>query len=221
MPTVFSHIIQKHFSSSCEDVATDALAYILDTSSAARQGMRNLLLSCAADMPALSFKTQQQEGSIRPDMWGYAGNQPHVYVVRDRVDRALFLEMVKHIREHGYHGTFYQKPITYFDHGGRVYWTMGDPVEETIIINRCPKEQSYEYKRDHGLLPEQQEEPRGASTTLLVVNQRKYPCSGSRARWTMFCAFAHYGSRGMNTRSASLVRTNAERQPTCPSSINP
>ena len=60
----------------------------------------------------------------------------------------------------GYQGSFYQKPITYFDHDGLVYWTMGGPVEETSIINRCPKEQSYEYKRDHGLLPEQQEPSR-------------------------------------------------------------
>ncbi len=80
MSTVFSHIIQKRFSAVNEDVATDALAYILESSAAARRGMQNLLASCASDMPALTFKTQQQEGTIRPDMWGYSGSMPHVYI---------------------------------------------------------------------------------------------------------------------------------------------
>ncbi len=80
MSTVFSHIIQKRFSGVNEDVATDALAYILASSAAARRGMQNLLAGCVPDMPELTFKTQQQEGTIRPDMWGYAGTEPHVYI---------------------------------------------------------------------------------------------------------------------------------------------
>ncbi len=43
MTTVFSHAIQKRFSSVNEDVATDALAYILESSPAARRGMQNLI----------------------------------------------------------------------------------------------------------------------------------------------------------------------------------
>lgn len=84
----------------------------------------------------------------------YAKTWPHEYIVRDRVDRDLFVQLVSHIRAQGYQGSFYSKPITYFDEGGMVYWTMGAPVEETTIINRCRKEQSYEYRRDHGTLPE-------------------------------------------------------------------
>jgi len=84
----------------------------------------------------------------------YAKTWPHEYIVRDRVDQDLFLQLVSHIREHGYQGHFYSKPITYFDEAGMVYWTMGAPVDETTIINRCSKEQSYEYRRDHGTLPE-------------------------------------------------------------------
>jgi hypothetical protein len=34
-----------------------------------------------------------------------------------------------------------------------VYWTMGAPLKETIIINRCRKEQSYEYRLLKGTLP--------------------------------------------------------------------
>jgi hypothetical protein len=40
------------------------------------------------------------------------------------------------------------------DDGGLVYWTMGAPLEETIIINRCRKENSYEYRLLKGTLPE-------------------------------------------------------------------
>jgi len=84
----------------------------------------------------------------------YAKTWPHEYIVRDRVDEELFLSLVRHIREHGYQGWFYRKPITYFDEDGMVYWTMGAPVEETIIVNRCTKEQSYEYRLEHDTLPE-------------------------------------------------------------------
>jgi hypothetical protein len=43
--------------------------------------------------------------------------------------------------------------ITYYDEDGLVYWTMGAPVEETTIINRCRKEQTYEYRLAHDDLP--------------------------------------------------------------------
>lgn len=80
MQTVFSHIIQKRFSQVNEDVATDALAYILRASEAARNGMTKLLRGLVPSLPALHFKTQQSEGAIRPDMWGFAGSQPRVFV---------------------------------------------------------------------------------------------------------------------------------------------
>ena len=84
----------------------------------------------------------------------YAKTWPHEYLVKNKVDQNLFVEMVKHIRSYGYAGSFYSKEIGYFDEDGFVYWTMGYPLEEEDIINRCPKEDSYEYKRDHGLLPD-------------------------------------------------------------------
>jgi len=83
----------------------------------------------------------------------YAATWPHEYIVRERVDESLFVQLVEHIRAHGYEGKFYAKPITYFDDDGRVYWTMGAPVEETIIVNRCTKEQTFEYRLKHGSLP--------------------------------------------------------------------
>jgi len=35
-----------------------------------------------------------------------------------------------------------------------VYWTMGAPLEETTIINRCRKEDSFESRSKNGTLPE-------------------------------------------------------------------
>jgi hypothetical protein len=94
----------------------------------------------------------------------YASTWPHEYIVKDRVDKAMFEQIVSHIREHGFQGSFYRRTITYFEENGLVYWTMvppaGDPqwypVSEETIVNRCPRESTYEYRRDHGLLPEQQ-----------------------------------------------------------------
>ncbi len=80
MPTVFSHIIQKRFSRVNEDVATDALAYVLESSEAARRGMTKLFRGLIPDLPSLHFKTQQVDGLIRPDMWGFAGTEAHVFV---------------------------------------------------------------------------------------------------------------------------------------------
>ena len=89
--------------------------------------------------------------------WTFAKTMPewpHEYIVRERVDENLFLRLVRHIRTNGYDGKFYRKSITYYDNGGLVYWTMGRPLEETIIINRCRKENSYEYRLLKSTLPE-------------------------------------------------------------------
>ena len=93
----------------------------------------------------------------------YAATWPHEYVVRDRVDDDLFLMLVRHIRSNGYEGRFFRKPITYFDEDGMVYWTMGAPIEETTIVNRCTREQSYEYRLRHGTLPESTNADHGAA----------------------------------------------------------
>jgi len=123
----------------------------------------------------------------------YAKTWPHEYIVRDQVDRDLFLQLVSHIREHGYQGTFYSKPITYFDQSGMVYWTMGAPVEETTIINRCRKEDSYEYKRDHGQLPDQQvQEANENEDAHPVASMLWYPAEVSEVQCICALRFAGY-----------------------------
>jgi len=88
MPTIFSHIIQKKFSAQYEDVATDALAYLIKSSPGAHRGMmkllRGLVPGLVPELPELCFKTQQaaqkEEGTIRPDMWGFAESGTRVFV---------------------------------------------------------------------------------------------------------------------------------------------
>lgn len=80
MQTIFSHIIQKRFSQVNEDVATDALAYILESSEPARNGLTRLLRGIVPNFPEVRFKTQQSEDGNRPDMWGFAGNQARVFI---------------------------------------------------------------------------------------------------------------------------------------------
>ena len=90
------------------------------------------------------------------ERWTFAKTMPewpHEYLVRDRVDEGLFVRLVEHIRAHGYEGHFYQKTIVYYEEAGMVYWTMGAPVAETTIINRCRREDTYEARRKAGTLP--------------------------------------------------------------------
>jgi len=88
--------------------------------------------------------------------WTFAKTMPewpHEYIVRDRVDEALFERLVVHIREHGREGMFYERVIVYYEEMGLVYWTMGAPLRETAIVNRCKSEDTYERRLEAGTLP--------------------------------------------------------------------
>lgn len=104
------------------------------------------------------------KGQMTPDLrtfveeqhWTFAKTMPewpHEYIVRDRVDEELFERLVIHIREHGVEGRFYEKVITYYEEAGLVYWTMGAPLRETFIVNRCWSEDTYERRLAGGALP--------------------------------------------------------------------
>jgi len=88
--------------------------------------------------------------------WTFAKTMPewpHEYIVREKVDKVLFEDLVRHIRQHCFEGRFYQRVLTYFAEDGLLYWTMGAPIEETMIINRCREEGSYENRFRNGTLP--------------------------------------------------------------------
>ena len=89
--------------------------------------------------------------------WTFAKTMPewpHEYIVRDRVDKSLFEALVRHIRTYGFEGRFYHSVHTYYAEDDLLYWTMGAPIEETTIINRCKEEGSYENRLLKGTLPE-------------------------------------------------------------------
>jgi len=70
----------------------------------------------------------------------YATTAPHEYLVKDKLsrpDQKLFEEITQFIRDYGYEQRFYKKVFVYFEFEGKKYWTYGDPVEETIILNRA------------------------------------------------------------------------------------
>jgi hypothetical protein len=80
MSTVFSYIVQKRFSQENENIATDALAFVVQSSEAARSGLTRLLRGITPDLPSLQFRTQPAEEGSRPDMCGYDVTTPRVFI---------------------------------------------------------------------------------------------------------------------------------------------
>jgi len=95
---------------------------------------------------------------VDAQQWTFAKTMPewpHYYIVRDRVDEALFERLVVHIRARGREGRFYERTLIYYEdeESGLVYWTMGAPLGETTIVNRCRREETYERRAAEGRLP--------------------------------------------------------------------
>lgn len=65
---------------------------------------------------------------------------PHDYTTREwhqeAGTEADFEAMVLAIREHGYEDSFGKRTFVYLEVDGWRYWTMGNPLPETTIINR-------------------------------------------------------------------------------------
>lgn len=66
---------------------------------------------------------------------------PHEYVCKEYLEtpeqRLRFELIVSLIRENGHVEYFFSTPYTYFSFEGYKYWTMGNPIDQTIIINRA------------------------------------------------------------------------------------
>lgn len=85
--------------------------------------------------------TKELEEFIERHRWTFAKTMahiPHEYVVRQKVrDDESFNRFVITIRSEGYTEYFGRKPFKYLNVGDYKYWTMGSPLEQTIIINRA------------------------------------------------------------------------------------
>lgn len=62
---------------------------------------------------------------------------PHHYTLRQTWDNSMFDAAVRAIREFGLPRMFGNRQYIYYDFENNTYWTMGSPVEKTILINRA------------------------------------------------------------------------------------
>ncbi len=96
--------------------------------------------------------SEQLKRFIRDSTWvfakTYATTWPHEYIVQERVDNSLFMELAEHIDTFGYESEFYTTRQNYFDYDGDTYWHMGN------IINRCLESETYRRRKVEGRLPE-------------------------------------------------------------------
>lgn len=98
--------------------------------------------------------------------WTFAKTMPHIphwYTVRPKYGGApedAFCDAVELIREYGYEVTWgkAQRVFVKFDLNGMCYWTMGCPLDETVIINRgaLPSDTPYTRYREPALWPDEQ-----------------------------------------------------------------
>jgi hypothetical protein len=71
--------------------------------------------------------------------WVFARTMPrnrHEYTLRRETDDATFEAAVRFVRQHGVMETYGGKPYRVLYFGCHKYWTMGAPLEITILINR-------------------------------------------------------------------------------------
>lgn len=65
-------------------------------------------------------------------------NIPHAYTLKEKWgDVELFNKVVMFIRENGVKEKFFSKTYTYYYANGYKYWTMGNSLEITKLINRA------------------------------------------------------------------------------------
>jgi hypothetical protein len=77
---------------------------------------------------------------IATHTWKFAKTMPkcpHFYTMRKDSDPSEFEWFVLFIRQHGFQRTYFKKIRTYLEIDGWEYWTMGAPVEETILVNKA------------------------------------------------------------------------------------
>jgi hypothetical protein len=72
--------------------------------------------------------------------WRFAHTMPenpHEYVVRNHTNEAHFLDAASFIQGRGSEVVFHGRPYRCVTLDGWRYWTMGNPLAETTIINRA------------------------------------------------------------------------------------
>jgi hypothetical protein len=84
---------------------------------------------------------QELHDFVERNRWTYAKTMPkhpHEYVLLQNCSSADdFFRFVMTIRRFGYDELFFAKKMRYLDVDGRRYWTMGDLLVTTCVLNRA------------------------------------------------------------------------------------
>ena len=82
---------------------------------------------------------------IAKEFWTFAKTMPqipHWHVVRGNCDDETFAKFVSFIYSNGQVRAWHDREFTYLDIDNFTYWTMGNPIDETTIINRAKIDKS-------------------------------------------------------------------------------
>ncbi len=81
------------------------------------------------------------EALLLANKWTFAKTMlynPHEYTLRKNWENdEEFVEVAQFIRDNGYTLMWWGRPYLCYDLDGKRYWTMGDPMETTTLINRA------------------------------------------------------------------------------------
>ncbi len=90
------------------------------------------------------MKDDQFRDFVNNFSWTYAKTYakicPHEYIVKDKIDQDQWDDLVKvvaFIREEGFIANYKSRSGKYYILDDHYYWTMGEPVEETTVLNRA------------------------------------------------------------------------------------
>lgn len=93
-----------------------------------------------------TYTPNELRGVIEGQIWTFAKTMPqwpHEYIVRSRmVSDLMFVRFVATIRIFGYDQMWMRFKRRYLDVGRHRYWTQGDWLTTTCIINRALNERS-------------------------------------------------------------------------------
>jgi hypothetical protein len=92
--------------------------------------------------PHANMTMDELRAFVQASSWKFAKSMPqtpHEYTLRREAnDEDLFERVVLHIRQVGYHKKWGKTTYTYLDIDGWQYWTMGAPLEATILSSTAP-----------------------------------------------------------------------------------
>ena len=88
---------------------------------------------------------------IQRSRWIFAKTMPenpHYYMLRKECDDGEFVRFAELIRQYGYRDQYEGYWYTVLNVYDWYYWTMGAPIEETILINRKERKLNSEIPND-------------------------------------------------------------------------